>query len=397
MTSLDFPVFDADNHLYETRDAFTRHLPERYKGAIDYVDVRGRTKIAVRGTISEYIPNPTFDVVARPGAQEEYFRVGNPEGKSYREIVGEPMRSVPAFREPAPRLELMDTQGVDRALMFPTLASLLEERMRDDPELTHAVIHALNEWLHEEWTFDYEGRIFATPIITLPIVEKAIEELEWAVERGARTVLIRPAPVPAYGGSRSFAFEEFDPFWRAVVDADVLVSMHASDSGYSRYQSDWTGPMEMLPFRPDPFRMLTAATRPIEDAMAAFVCHGAFTRNPGLRVASIENGGDWVAPLLEHLGDVHRKMPQAFDEDPVDAFTRNVYVSPFHEDDIDQLVAVMGTDHLLFGSDYPHPEGLAEPCSYVDHLPEGLPAEDVAAIMGGNLAQLMRVDAPAAA
>jgi predicted TIM-barrel fold metal-dependent hydrolase len=397
MTSLDFPVFDADNHLYETRDAFTRHLPERYKGAIDYVDVRGRTKIAIRGTISEYIPNPTFDVVARPGAQEEYFRVGNPEGKSYREIVGEPMRSVPAFREPAPRLELMDTQGVDRALMFPTLASLLEERMRDDPELTHAVIHALNEWLHEEWTFDYEGRIFATPIITLPILEKAIEELEWAVERGARTVLIRPAPVPAYGGSRSFAFEEFDPFWRAVVDADVLVSMHASDSGYSRYQSDWTGPMEMLPFRPDPFRMLTAATRPIEDAMAAFVCHGAFTRNPGLRVASIENGGDWVAPLLEHLEDVHRKMPQAFDEDPVDAFTRNVYVSPFHEDDIDQLVAVMGTDHLLFGSDYPHPEGLAEPCSYVDHLPEGLPADDVAAIMGGNLARLMRVDAPAAA
>jgi predicted TIM-barrel fold metal-dependent hydrolase len=397
MTSLDFPVFDADNHLYETRDAFTRHLPERYKGAIDYVDVRGRTKIAVRGTISEYIPNPTFDVVARPGAQEEYFRVGNPEGKSYREIVGEPMRSVPAFREPAPRLELMDTQGVDRALMFPTLASLLEERMRDDPELTHAVIHALNEWLHEEWTFDYEGRIFATPIITLPIVEKAIEELEWAVERGARTVLIRPAPVPAYGGSRSFAFEEFDPFWRAVVDADVLVSMHASDSGYSRYQSDWTGPMEMLPFRPDPFRMLTAATRPIEDAMAAFVCHGAFTRNPGLRVASIENGGDWVAPLLEHLEDVHRKMPQASDEDPVDAFTRNVYVSPFHEDGIDQLVAVMGADHLLFGSDYPHPEGLAEPCSYVDHLPEGLPADDVAAIMGGNLARLMRVDAPAAA
>ena len=81
MTSAtDFPVFDADNHLYETEDALTRHLPA-YKGAIDYVEVRGRTKIVVRGTISDYIPNPTFDVVARPGAQEEYFRKGNPEGK----------------------------------------------------------------------------------------------------------------------------------------------------------------------------------------------------------------------------------------------------------------------------------------------------------------------------
>ena len=73
-----------DNHFYETRDSFTRHLPDRYKGAIDYVDLHGRTKIMIRGTVSDYIPNPTFEVVARPGAQEEYFRNGNPEGKSYR-------------------------------------------------------------------------------------------------------------------------------------------------------------------------------------------------------------------------------------------------------------------------------------------------------------------------
>jgi predicted TIM-barrel fold metal-dependent hydrolase len=397
MTSLGFPVFDSDNHLYETKDAFTRHLPKAYRSAIDYVEVRGRTKIVVRGTISEYIPNPTFEVVARPGAQEEYFRIGNPEGKSYREIVGEPMRGIPAFREPAPRVELMDELGVDRTLMFPTLASLLEERMRDQPEMTHAVIHSLNEWILEEWSFDYENRIFPTPVITLPIVEKAIEELEWAVGHGARVVLIRPAPVPALGGSRSYGFEEFDPFWQAVVDNDVLVAMHASDSGYSRYQADWTGPQEMLPFRPDPFRMLTMGKRPIEDAMAAFTCHGVFSRFPDLKVAAIENGGDWVIPFLDHLGDTYRKMPQAFDENPVEAFKRNVYVNPFHEDDIAGLVDVMGIDHILFGSDYPHPEGLAEPCSYVDHLPEGMAEGDVAKIMGGNLAKLMRVEANAPA
>jgi predicted TIM-barrel fold metal-dependent hydrolase len=392
----DFPVFDADNHLYETQDAFTRHLPARYKGAIDYVDVRGRTKIVVRGQISEYIPNPTFEVVARPGAQEEYFRVGNPEGKSFRELIGEPMRCIPAFREPEARLALMDELGVDRTLMFPTLASLLEERMRDDPDLVHAVVHSLNEWLYEQWTFDYQGRIFTTPVITLPIVEKAIEELEWAVERGAKTVLIRPAPVPAYGGSRSFGFEEFDPFWQAVVDSGVLVSMHASDSGYARYQSDWTGPQEMLPFRPDPFRMLTMGKRPIEDTMAALTCHGVLTRFPDLRIAAVENGGDWVVPFLHHLGDVHRKMPHAFDEDPIEAFKRCVYVNPFHEDDIAGLIDAIGVDHILFGSDFPHPEGLAEPCSYVDHLPPGIPDDQVAAIMGGNLAAIMRVPVAAA-
>jgi predicted TIM-barrel fold metal-dependent hydrolase len=387
----DFPVFDADNHLYETRDAFTRHLPEKYKNAIKYVEVDGRTKITIRGLISDYIPNPTFDVVARPGAQEEYFRNGNPEGKSYREVVGEPMRALPAFREPGPRLELMDELGVDRTLMFPTLASLLEERMRDDPELTHAAIHSLNEWLYDEWSFNYEDRIFSTPVITLPIVEKAIEELEWVLERGAKTVLIRPAPVPGYGGSRSFAFEEFDPFWQRVVDADILVSMHASDSGYARYLGDWTGPSEMLPFRLDSFRAVTMGKRAAEDTAAAMTCHGLLSRFPTLRIAFIENGADWVLPFLEHLEDVYTKMPQAFPENPVDAFKRNVYISPFHEDDIEKLAGVLGTDHLLFGSDYPHPEGLAEPLSYLDHLPKNFAEEDVAKIMGGNLANIMRV------
>jgi predicted TIM-barrel fold metal-dependent hydrolase len=390
---LPYPTFDADNHLYETRDSFTRHLPDRYKNAIDYVELRGRTKIMIKGTVSEYIPNPTFEVVARPGAQEEYFREGNPEGKSYREIVGEPMRAIPAFREPAPRLELMDELGLDRTLMFPTLASLLEERMRDDPELTHAAIHSLNEWLYEEWGFNYENRIFTVPIVTLPIVEKALEELEWVLERGAKTVLIRPAPVPAYGGSRSFGFPEFDPFWQAVVDADILVSMHSSDSGYARYQSDWTGPEEMLPFRLDTFRAMSVGKRPIEDTMAAFVCHGVLSRFPDLRVASIEAGGSWVRSFLEHLSDTYKKMPQAFDGDPIEQFKRQIWISPFHEDDLAELIDLIGADHVLFGSDYPHPEGLAEPTSYVDHLPSGLSESDLEQIMGGNLARIMKVDA----
>jgi predicted TIM-barrel fold metal-dependent hydrolase len=217
------------------------------------------------------------------------------------------------------------------------------------------------------------------------------------VERGAKTVLIRPAPVPGFGGSRSFAFEEFDPFWQAVVDADILVSMHASDSGYSRYQSDWTGPLEMLPFRPDPFRMMTMGKRPIEDTMAAFVCHGTLQRFPDLRIALVENGGDWVVPFLHHIEDVYRKMPQGFDGDPVEAFKRSVYVNPFHEDNLERLIGEIGVDHVLFGSDYPHPEGLAEPCSYVEHLPESLSHDDVAKIMGGNLAEVMRVSVAAAA
>ena len=389
--TLSIPMFDADNHLYETAEALTKHLPERYKGGVDYVEVRGRTKIVVRGRISEYIPNPTFEVVARPGAMEDLYRIGNPEGKSRREIFGEPMRSIPAFREPEARAKLMDEQGIDRTLMFPTLASLVEERMRDDPEMTHAVIHSLNEWLHETWTFNYENRIFTTPVITLPIVDRAIEELEWVLERGAKVVLIRPAPVSGFRGPRSFGLEEFDPFWKKVVENDVVVAMHSSDSGYDRYANDWEGNnSEMLPFQPQAFRMLQS-WRPVEDAVSALVCHGALSRFPSLKVAVIENGSSWVAPLLKNMADLYKKMPQEFLENPVDVIKRNIYISPFWEEDLGALADLIGVDHVLFGSDYPHPEGLADPVSYIDEL-KGLSDEHIRKIMGGNLAKLMNVD-----
>ena len=208
---LPYPVFDADNHFYEPKEALTKFLPDHRRNVIDYIEVRGRTKIMVRNQVSDYIPNPTFEVVARPGAQEEYFRHGS-GGKSFREVLGKPMKAIPAFRDPAARLEVMDSLGLDYSLMFPTLASLVEERMKDDPALIHDVIHALNEWMYETWQFNYEGRIFSTPVITLPIVDRALEELEWCLERGAKTVLVRPAPVPGMRGTRSFGTEEFDPF-----------------------------------------------------------------------------------------------------------------------------------------------------------------------------------------
>ena len=236
-----FPIFDADNHLYETSEALTRHLPKQYAGAIDYVDVHGRTKIVVRGQISDYIPNPTFDRVGRPGAQEEYFKIGNPEGKSYREIIGRGIDCPPAFRAAGPRLSLMDEQGVDFALMLPTLASLVEERMRDDPDLCAAVIHGLNVWMTEEWPFVYENRIFSTPVITPGVVDKAVEELEYVLGHGARVILMRPAPAWGYRGPRSFALPEFDPFWSRVEESGILTVIHASDSGYTRYTNEWEG------------------------------------------------------------------------------------------------------------------------------------------------------------
>ena len=105
----------------------------------------------------------------------------------------------------------------------------------------------------------------------------------------------------------------------------------------------------------------------------------------------MENGASWVPYLQHQLADVYAKLPGEFPEDPVEAFRRCVYVNPFWEDDLSGLVDLMGADRLLFGSDYPHPEGLADPVSYIDELPDEMGRDDVARIMGGNLRGLLGV------
>jgi hypothetical protein len=76
----DFPVYDADNHLYEAEDAFTRHLPANHADLFRFVEIKGRKKLVVRNVITEFIPNPTFAVVAAPGAHMAFYAGDNPEG-----------------------------------------------------------------------------------------------------------------------------------------------------------------------------------------------------------------------------------------------------------------------------------------------------------------------------
>ncbi|MAE94242.1 MAG: amidohydrolase [Deltaproteobacteria bacterium] len=388
MPDLGYPVFDADNHFYETEESFTRHLPKKFRKDIQYVEVNGRKKLALCGHYSDYIPNPTFEVVARPGSHEPWFRAQNPEGKTLREITGAPERCRDEYRDPEKRLALMDEQGIQGTVLFPTLASAIEENTSHNHELLYAAMRSFLQWMDETWGFNHADRIWAVPILSLMDVEMACEDLEWCLERGAKTVGIRPAPVPGYRQSRSFGFEEFDPFWARVNEAGIPVMMHASDSGYIRYVNDWTGGKDFLPFDPDPFRSVVMSGRPIYDSVAALIVHGVFRRHPKVRVACIENGCKWVSWLASALKSAYGQMPRSFHEDPLETLRRHIYVSPFYEEDLDELASVVGVERILFGSDFPHPEGLAEPLDFVKELSAFSPA-DQQKVMSTNLQEML--------
>ncbi|MBH0778086.1 amidohydrolase family protein [Nocardia bovistercoris] len=384
----DAPIFDADAHMYETADALVKYLPEQYRQAVQYVQMGRHTRICINGRITDFIPNPTFERVAAPGAHEKFFAGENTEGLTLREMQGRAIPAPEATRNPADRLIELDRQGVRETLNYPTLASLVEHSAADDPELIVAVIHALNQWMLEHWTYAYEDRIFSTPIINCSEVDAARRELEYILDNGAKVALIKPAPVKGLRGWRSPALPEFDPFWRDVEDAGLPIVLHASQPPLDEYVNKWEPPSTKNFMAMSSFRWLALGHREISDMIGSLICHGTLTRFPKLRIASVENGSSWIHPLFHDLEDLTKKMPQNFPEHPHEVFRRNIWVSPFWEGSVSDVVETVGWDRVMFGSDYPHPEGLPEPKSFWKYA-EGMDNRRTWDFMGDNARRFM--------
>ena len=193
----------------------------------------------------------------------------------------------------------------------------------------------------------------------------------------------------APSGFRSPGDPVYDPFWARLAEAGVLVAYHSGESGYFRYAEDWGESGEMEAFRHQPFKTVTAADRPIYDTVAALICHGVFARHPKLHVATIESGSEWVPGLVKKLKKSYGQVPTAYPGgDPVAALREHVWVSPYYEDDLIELRACIGAERILFGSDYPHAEGLADPAAFVKDL-DGFSADEIRLVMRENARSLV--------
>lgn len=385
-------LFDADNHYYEATDAFTRHIePAMAKRCVQWVEMNGKQRLLVGGKLNRFIPNPTFDPVARPGSLDEYFRGHNAEAKDVKEAFGalEPIN--PGYRDRDARLKIMDEQGLAGTILFPTLAVGIEASLCHDPEATVAAFRAFNRWMEDDWGYAYQERIFAAPVITLVDADEAVKEVERVLALDARVVCIKGGPVFAGDLAWSPADPRFDPVWARLNEAGVTVGVHSGDAGYGRYLRDWEDARDFESFRSTPFSALMQSDRVPFDTYAAFCAQGLFDRHPNLRIASIESGSEWVPLLLKKLKKVYGQNPKAFGQDPVEAFREHIWVAPYYEDDMGKLKELIGVDRILFGSDWPHAEGLFEPRAFADDLRHhGYTDDEITTIMRDNGATLVK-------
>ncbi len=387
---LGFQAIDADNHYYETLDAFTRHLdPQFRQRGVQVVQSGKRYQLLMGGRVNRFIPNPTFNPIIVPGCLDPLFRGQIPEGVDPQTLMKvEPLKA--EYQDHDARADLAEEQGLESILLFPTLGCGVEEGLKNDVPATMASLSAFNRWLEEDWGFNYRGRIIAAPMLSLADPEVALAELDSLIERGARIVHIRPAPVPGpHGSSRSLGHRSHDPVWARLAEASLPVAFHLGDSGYNALTSAWGGSATFEGFgNTNILSRILVSDRAIHDTVASLVVDGVFNRHPALKVASIENGSDWVHLLAKRLRKQANQSPWAFKEDPLETIRRHVWVTPYYEEDLVALADKIGIDRILFGSDWPHGEGLAEPTDFVKEL-DGFSPGDVRKIMRDNSLELL--------
>ncbi|MDA0272338.1 MAG: amidohydrolase family protein [Proteobacteria bacterium] len=368
MTAYTGAIFDADNHYYEAHDAFTRHVPKNMRHrCVDWVELEGGRKYHVIGGKIDRSGNPTFNPISKPGVLREYFS-GNPNGLTTAELVRRSLEPMPPeYMDRDARIARLEEQRLQSAWLFPTQGVLYEELLKKDIDALCTTFSAFNRWLDEDWGLVYKDRLFSAPYITLADVDWACEQLEWALERDARMIVMRPSAVFTRNGPRNPGHKDFDRFWARVNESGITVVAHI---GQTRHDSNGydTKNIDSLSMGSKPSVTNFHRSRNINDFLASLVFDRVFERFPNVRVASVENGAEFLGSLITFLDHTRDRIRGYFKEDPVESFKQHVWINPFWEDDIPEVIGHMGADRVILGSDWPHMEGLEHPRDILDEL-----------------------------
>jgi hypothetical protein len=285
------------------------------------------------------------------------------------------------------RLDVMDTMGISRQLMFPTAGAyglmtgllpednafgFLDSIKGDRRAIGKACVKAYNDWGIGV------ARISDRIRPVLPVMSDTVSELmdtvRHLIDNGIRAIWL-PSSVPP--GGLSPAHYDLDPFWKMLADNRVVPCLHVGGEGQFFETMTWgdARPFENFrvlgEFRADPW-WLSVNHWPTQNFAATMVVGGVFERHPDLALGVIEVGCTWVGPMMEHLDMWHGNM-RAFGTDasvvlprkPSDYIRDHIRVSPFDFEPIGTMIDRHPAmqDILCFASDYPHVEGGKDPAN----------------------------------
>lgn len=328
-------TIDADGHVIEPADLWERELPGslRARGfAVRWNADSRQEEVHLEG--KPFLP---WGIVGVGLAGRPFDDVG--KGVRYSELM-------PGGFDPACRLVDMNSEGIDIAVLYPSIGLFLEAI--EDAALGEACCRVYNDWLADYCRTD-PARLVGVAAVPMQDAQSAVRELRRACDDlGMKGAFIRPNPC----NGRALHDPHFDPFWRAAAELGVPVGLHPSGAG------DLPGALQGLrldaPIMGHPSIFFI-------DAFIGFshlVCGGVLERHPTLTVVVLEAGGGWLGhwfDRFDHFAAVYRWMAPELRLKPSEYFKRQCYVS-FDPDEstLPLLTPMIGEERIVWASDYPH-------------------------------------------
>jgi len=371
----DFKVFDADAHVIYPADLWPRFLDKKFVDRVgrksppgfdhyNPVTVDGRWSqhpTSVYGNFQKAINWTTEDMVAQYG--EDLVMKG---------FTGERVAQAIAV------------EGVDAMVIYGPEYDMWLEGI--DPELQAAMARAYNRW-GQEMRETSNGLVITSGPVPLNDVSRAVEEIQFAYEElGIRCFWARPDQF----NRRNLGDHYYDPVYELLQDLDCAFATHeymglnATTAGSDRF---------------DTFTEWHTVVHPHEaqQAMLSMIVHGVFERYPGLRVAYMEAGCGWLPSWLHRI-DEHLELAGAMEAPELtmsatEYFQRNCWISTECDDRyVADVVRWMGDDHIVFETDFPHPDSKYPKATehFLALEPTLLPDETKRKILWDNAVDLYR-------
>lgn len=342
-----FPIIDADRHVVEPITLWKEYLEPEFRENAPYVVPMGSGPLAERVArlgSRALLPLPPMPMVnGRP-----LYR-GMSE-RAWAELAWTALARAPhlgPLDDPATQLASMDREGVDVGFFYPTYALLLLGVEDLVPDLAAAFARAYNRWLRDHCSRD-SRRLRGVGLIAPHHPAEMTNELARVIEHGFRGVVLRPNPV----GGRRLSDPAYEPFWSECERCQIAVVIHEGTHAYlpaagaDRFETRFA---------------LHACSHPMEQMMAilALIEGGVLERHPALRVAFLEAGCGWLPYWLHRLDDEYAHLRGEVAEHvrlPPSAYFRRQCFIAFEPDEplLPEVIAFVGADRLLFGTDFPH-------------------------------------------
>ena len=346
-------VVDMDSHVMEPADLWDNYLEPQYRDR----------SITIRKNNSGREELIVDNKVLLSGRLASLGGVEHQADKLFIDPDIPYMDGCPlASYDTTARVKLLDEWGVDAGVVFPTIGILWDKP--DDPELAMAYARAYNNW---QWDFASPALNRIVPIAHIPLydVELAKVELQRCLKLGFKGMFLAPEPV---NGKRP-SHPDFDPLWQMLVDADLPVCIHlivrfdrVINLSATRWWDGNTEPMNTV------FSFALGGTMQLIPATAALICDGLFDRFPGLKIAIVESGAGYASYLMDRLDEKYDRFGAMANlkRKPSEYMRENFwFVMDPSERSIDAQCDLLGEEHFLWGSDYPHIDSHADAMSEV--------------------------------